>query len=369
MHVIIHYAEIGTKGSNRPFFERKLAENIQHLAGISVERRFGRLVAEAKRTKKIEGALSSVPGIANFSFAESCKSDVKAMEKKLAGAAKRMKFRTFRITASRSDKSFPMNSMELNRKLAGVIWKMKKKVDLEEPEAEFFVEVGKERTFIYTEKIPGTGGVPVGTAGKAVCLISGGIDSPVSAFRMMKRGCRIVFVHFYTQKDGKKIADIVKVLKKFQGRSKIYFIPFRDAQNEIIVLVPDRYRMILYRRMMLRIAEEILERERAKAFVTGDSLSQVASQTMHNLRCIYTASTYPVLAPLIGMDKQEIVDEAKRIGTYEASIRKYHDCCAFMVAKHPETRASLADVEDIEKKIDIDSLVSRALKRKEVVKV
>lgn len=369
MNAIIHYAEIGTKGDNRAFFERKLAENIKQLAGISVERRFGRLVAEAKKTKKLEEALSCIPGIANFSFAESCRSDIKSMEKKLSAAATKMKFRTFRITASRSDKSFPLNSMELNRKLAGVIWKMKKKVDLENPEAEFFVEVGKERTFIYTEKIRGVGGMPVGSAGKAVCLISGGIDSPVAAFRMMKRGCKVIFVHFYTQKDEKKIADIAKKLKKFQGDSKIYFVPFRAAQNEIIVLSPDKYRMLIYRRVMLRIAERIMEKENAKAFVTGDSLSQVASQTMENLRCIYTASSWPVLAPLMGMDKQEIIDEAKRIGTYEASIKPYHDCCAFMVAKHPATHAPLHLVEDVERKLDVGSMTLKALKGKEIVKV
>lgn len=367
--VVIRYAEIGIKGGNRRFFERKLAENVKLLAGLSPEIRFGSLLARARPSRKLTAALSSIPGIANFSYAVSCRPDVKSIEKALVSEAKKLDFRTFRITASRSDKSFPMNSMELNRKLAGVVWKMRKKVDLKNPDAEFFVEVGTDTALVYGEKIKGMGGVPVGTAGKAVCMLSGGIDSPVAAVRMMKRGCKVIFMHFYTQKDRSKLTDIVKVLKKFQGPCKLYFIPFREAQNEIIVSCPDKYRMLLYRRVMLRISEKILLKENAKAFVTGDSLSQVASQTMQNLRCIYTASSYPVLAPLIGMDKQEIVDEAKRIGTYDASIRKYQDCCSFMVAKHPETRADLVAVEDIEKALDMDSLVSKAMKGKEVVKV
>ena len=366
---IIHYAEIGTKGANRAFFEKCLCENIRKLSGLQAERRFGSLVLKAGESAKLTRILSCIPGIANFSYATACKPTMKDMEKTLLAAAKKRKFRTFRITSSRSDKKFPLNSMELNQSLGGVIWKLKKKVDLHNPEAEFFVDVGKSHAFVYGEKIKGVGGMPVGSAGKAICLISGGIDSPVAAFRMMKRGCRIIFIHFYTQKDEKKITDIVKTTKKFQGNCRIYFVPFRDAQNEIIVSVPDKYRMIVYRRVMLRIAEKILLRENAKAFVTGDSLSQVASQTMHNLRCIYSASSYPVLAPLMGMDKQEIVDEAKRIGTYEVSIVKYHDCCSFMIAKHPATRASLPDVEDMEKKLDIESMVKKALKGKEVVRV
>ncbi|MDI6721869.1 MAG: tRNA uracil 4-sulfurtransferase ThiI, partial [Candidatus Aenigmarchaeota archaeon] len=351
-HIVVHYAEIGTKKGNRNFFEKSLAENIKKATNLSPERRFGRLVIESKRPEKLASILSCISGIANFSCSIVCKPDIKEIEKKLLSLAKKQKFRTFRITASRSDKSFPYTSMDLNKKLGGVVYKLKKKVDLKNPEKEFFIEIEKDRAFIYTEKMKGIGGLPVGTAGKAICLISGGIDSPVAAFRMMKRGCRVIFVHFYTQKDEKKITGIIKALKKFQIPCKIYFMPFRDAQNEIILLTPDKYRMIVYRRVMLRIAEKILLRENAKAFVTGDSLSQVASQTAENLRCIYTASTYPVLAPLIGMDKQEIVDEAKRIGTYQASIKPYHDCCSFMVAKHPATHAKLPVIEELEKKLD-----------------
>src|SRR3989344_4311716 len=315
---IIHYAEIGTKGANRAFFEKCLCENIRKLSGLQAERRFGSLVLKAGESAKLTRILSCIPGIANFSYATACKPTMKDMEKTLLKLAKKRKFRTFRITASRSDKKFPLNSMELNQSLGGGIWKLKKKVDLHNPETEFFVDVGKSDAFVYDEQ---------------------------------------------------KITDIVKTTKKLQGNCRIYFVPFRDAQNEIIVSVPDKYRMIVYRRVILRIAEKILLRENAKAFVTGDSLSQVASQTMHNLRCIYSASSYPVLAPLMGMDKQEIVDEAKRIGTYESSIVKYHDCCAFMVAKHPATRASLPDVEDMEKKLDIENMIKKALKGKEVVRV
>ena len=366
---IIHYAEIGTKGGNRAFFEKCLVNNINKMAGVDVERRFGRLVVMSKKSNKLTSILSSIPGIANFSYANSCKPKMKDIEKTLLKAAKGMKFKTFRITSSRSDKTFPLNSMELNKSLGGVVWKLKKKVDLHNPDAEFFVEVGSEKAFIYSEKIKGIGGMPVGSAGKAICLLSGGIDSPVAAFRMMKRGCTVILVHFYTQKDEKKIMNIARSLKKFQGTCRILFVPFRDAQNEIILSVPDSYRMIVYRRIMLKISEKILERENAKAFVTGDSLSQVASQTMQNLRCIYSSSRWPILAPLIGMDKQEIVDEARRIGTYESSIIKYHDCCSFMVAKHPQTRALLEDVEEMEKKLDIDSIIRKALRGKEVVRI
>lgn len=209
---------------------------------------------------------------------------------------------------------------------------------------------------------------------KLISLLSGGIDSPVAAYKMMKKGHEVIFIHFhnYTTTSGdvkNKIIDLIKVLSKHQKKTKLYLVPFQETQKEIIKVVPVRYRMIIYRRMMFKIGEKILEKEKAHAFLTGDSLGQVASQTLDNISVIFKATEKIIATPLIGEDKTEIIKTAREIGTYEISIRPYNDCCTFFVAKHPETRAELKTVEEFEKNLKIKKLIKNALKKAEIKEV
>ncbi len=224
-----------------------------------------------------------------------------------------------------------------------------------------------KRNFLYTKKFNGVGGLPTGSSGKVVSLLSGGIDSPVASFLMIKRGCNTIFVHFHnrtinSEQALSKIRKIVEVLTKFQGKSKLYVVPFERLQLEIIRNVPSKYRMIVYRRFMLKIANYIAERENAKAIVTGDNLGQVASQTIENLNTIYRISALPIFSPLIGLNKREIVDLAKKIGTYEYSILPYQDCCSFMISPHPVTRSDPKMIERFEEHIavSLDECVNQA---------
>ena len=379
-YVIIHYAEIALKGGNRSFFEGKLVENIKKALETqqydSVQRLYGRIIVKLDKKSnidKIKENLEQVPGIEYFSFALYSKLDIKSMEKVLLKLAKGLKkTTTFRITAKKSTDKIELTSMQINEKLGAlIVKKFGSKVKLKDPEQEFILEVANEGAFIYTDKIKGVSGLPVGVTGKLVSLISGGIDSPVAAFRMFKRGCTIAFVHFQNHTANKKIVKdkvqkLVQVLTKYQFNSKLYLVPFEALQKQIIANIPSKYRMIVYRRFMFRIAEQVLKREKAKGFVTGDSLAQVASQTLENLNVIYEATNYPILSPLIGSDKQEIINLAQKIGTYEISILPYSDCCSFLIAKHPETRAKIEEIKSLEKAFDIEKLVSEALSKAEI---
>ncbi|MBW2983509.1 tRNA 4-thiouridine(8) synthase ThiI [Candidatus Woesearchaeota archaeon] len=379
-YVIIHYAEIALKGGNRAFFEAKLVENIKQALKSqqhdSVKRLYGRIIIKLNKksnTEKIKEILEQVPGIEYFSFALYSELDINSMEKCLLKLAKDIKkTTTFRITAKKSTKKIKQTSIQINEKLgAAIVKKFGSKVKLKNPKLEFIVEITDDGAFIYTEKLKGVGGLPVGVTGKLVSLISGGIDSPVAAFKMFKRGCTIVFVHFHNYTANKKIVKdkvlkLVQVLTKYQFSSKLYLVPFEALQKEIIAAIPAKHRMIIYRRFMFRIAELVLKKEKAKGFVTGDSLAQVASQTLENLNVIYGSTTKPILAPLIGSDKQEIINLAEKIGTYEISILPYSDCCSFLVAKHPETRAKIEEIKSLEKAFNLKKLVAEALSKTEV---
>jgi len=358
-HIIVHYSEIGTKGQNRGFFEKKLVGNIKYSLkdlGIKQTRRErGRIIIELDKKhkeKKITEKLKCIPGIANFSFAISSSLDIEKMKKAIDKLI--VKKKTFKVEASRSNKSYKYTSPKINEILGAYVWKKTKmKGKMKNPEITFYAEIS-DKAFLYTNKIESVGGLPVGTAGKVVCLLSGGIDSPVAAYKMMTRGCDVIFVHFhnYTSRIEEKIEKIVKVLNKYQLRSKVYIVPFLPIQEDIIEKVPDKYRMIVYRRVMMNIAEKIMEKENAKAIITGDSLAQVASQTLENLAIIHSATSKPVLAPLIGKSKMNIISMSKQIGTYDLSIQPYRDCCAYMIAKHPATRARKEDIENYEADLD-----------------
>ncbi|MEM1578690.1 MAG: tRNA uracil 4-sulfurtransferase ThiI [Archaeoglobaceae archaeon] len=363
---IVHYGEIGVKGKNRDFFERKLVENISRFA--KAKRRYGYI--EVIYAENVEEKLKKVPGIRYFGVGYKTELEIDAIN---LAALKVLpeEFNTFRISASRRNKNFPMNSMEINRTVGSFIAeKTGKKVKLENPDVTIWIEIGNE-ALVYSQRYEGIGGLPVGVAGKVVASISGGIDSPVASFMAMRRGCEVVGVHFFnktlhSREVRKKIYALTEKLAEYQGFFKLYMVPFEEIQMEIIRIVPAKLRMIAYRRSMIRMANMIAEKEGAKAIVTGDNISQVASQTLDNLNVLYSASKLAVLPPLLGFDKEEIIAIARKIGTYEISILPYEDCCSLMVAKHPETRAKREIIEEFE---EFEEMEKNAVEKAEIFEI
>jgi len=291
------------------------------------------------------------------------------MQNKALEILKGKKFNTFKVSAQRSEKSFKLNSQQINEKIGEyIIDNLNKKVDLSNPDITIYIEVVEKYCFMYTEKKKSLAGLPVGVSGKAVSLISGGIDSPVASFLAMKRGLELTYLHFHSmpfsdQASIDKVKDIANLLNKFQGTSKMCLVPFADIQKEILIKTPQKLRVLLYRRMMIRIAEQIAIKEKCKSIVTGENLAQVASQTIENLTVIEKATDLIVLRPVLTNDKQEIIEKAKELDTYNISIIPHHDCCARFLPKHPETRANLKEVEDAESKLDIETLISQATQK------
>ncbi len=364
--IVVHYGEIATKGENRAFFERKLVEAIRRVSGGKAKRRYGRI--EVEYNDKVAERLAKIPGIRYYGVGYKTSLSLDEI-REAALKVLPESFETFKIDTSRSNKNFPLNSIEINRDIGEfVVKKTGRRVDLKTPDVTVWIEICDKEAYVYSKRVDGVGGLPVGVAGRVVALISGGIDSPVAAFMAMKRGCEVVAVHFFNQtmhspKVREKIKTLVQKLAEFQGEVRLYMVPFQDVQMEIIRKVPPKLRMVVYRRSMMRMANLIAEKEGCRGIVTGDSLSQVASQTLENLNVVYSASKIVVLPPLIGMDKEEIVNLARKIGTYEISILPYDDCCSFMIARHPETRARLEDVLRFE---DFGELEKRAVEGSEI---
>jgi thiamine biosynthesis protein ThiI len=375
-HVVIHYAEIATKKGNREFFEKALARNIKRkLPQEKLKRDYGRFLIELSGgydREKIIDALSKTFGIANFSFAAAADLDMNDITMKSLLLAKESDFRTFRVSTRRLNKSFPLTSMQVNEAVGTAVCVEGKSVSLTKPELEINIEIVGKKAYIYSDVIQGPGGLPVGVSGKVVSLISGGIDSPVAAWLAMKRGCKCIFIHFhnytlYSDSVKNKITRLVKVLSDYNGPTKLYIVPFAGIQQEIIKNVPSEVRMIAYRRAMLRIADQIRQETGGKAFVTGDSIAQVASQTLDNLDVIYSVVSKPIIAPLIGYDKKETIKLAERLRTYEISILPYSDCCSAFIAEHPSLRSTSEELAACEKNLNFGLLAKNAIEKAEVL--
>jgi thiamine biosynthesis protein ThiI len=369
--VVVHYHEISLKRGNRPLFLRHLARNLARAVAdvgpVSVRQRPGRIVLDLEGHPNPEVVLERarrVCGVASVLLGYRTSSTLDAMRSVIGALVEGRRFASFRITARRAFKTYPMSSVELNRALgAFVLERVSTRVDLEYPEVEIVVEVLPDETFIALDRRPGPGGLPVGASGTVAALLSGGIDSPVAAWRMMKRGCRVVFVHFHSvpylpATSQAKARALVERLTEWQYASRLHLVPFGEIQREVVLSVPGPARVVVYRRLMVRIAEAIARREGAPALVTGESLGQVASQTLENISAIDAVASGPVFRPLIGTDKIEITDEAKRLGTYETSIEPDADCCTLFVPKHPLTRMTIAQAEAAEARLDIPRLVA-----------
>jgi thiamine biosynthesis protein ThiI len=360
---------VALKKGNRSYFvgllKKNLASSVSDL-GLKEIRRLQAcllLVLDDNVDKEeIRRRIAAVFGVANFSFVERSSADIEILKSKILESLNGRQFNSFRIDAKRADKTFPLSSPEINREVgAAVKEKSGARVDLKNADLVVSVEILPGDAFFSFEKIPGPGGLPVSASGRVVSLISGGIDSPVASYRMMQRGCKLVFVHFHStpyldKTSQEKVYDLVKLLTRHQFSSRIYLVPFGEIQRQIVAAVPRPLRVVLYRRMMIRIADFIATREKATALATGESLAQVASQTLQNIAVIEKAANHVILRPLIGMDKQEIVDQAKRIGTFEVSIIPDQDCCQLFVPRHPATKAKLDEVEKAESGLDLPGL-------------
>ncbi len=304
-----------------------------------------------------------MPGISSFLFSIETEQNIEDIKQASLSLMKNTNPETFSVDCRRHNKGFKTNSNEINQIVGQLICdEYKFKVKLKNPEIALNIEICNTKAYIGTEKTQGVGGLPVGSAEKMISLLSGGIDSPVASYMMMKRGVKVTFIHFQnktqmTRSASKKVEKLVKQLSSIQGQSKLYIIPFEEIQKELIMKVPAKYRMIIYRRFMGRIAEAIARSERINVMITGDSLAQVASQTVPNLLAINDAVNLMVVSPLIGLNKNEIIKVSKQIDTYDISIEPYTDCCSFFIAKNPETKARMSEVEKIEANLDIDSLI------------
>ena len=381
VHVVVHYHEIALKGRNRPFFINRLVRNIERAtADLPVKRVVplpGRLLVElgdGAAWPRLRDRLSKVAGIANFSPTQRVELDIDSLSEKVVAAVSDRPFQSFRITTRRANKRFSLNSMEIDREVgARVKAATGARVNLTSPETIIYIEILPREALFYFEKLEGIHGVPVGTAGRVAALLSGGIDSPVAAYRMMKRGCRVDFIHFHSvpflsRASQQKVKEIIDVLTAYQYRSRLYLVAFGDLQRQIMLAAPAPLRVILYRRFMMRIATALARHRRARALVTGESLGQVASQTLDNIAVIETAAGLPVLRPLIGMDKSEITCQAREIGTYEISILPDQDCCQLFIPTHPATRSRLNEVQEAERRLEADPLVQTAVKDVEEVR-
>lgn len=372
--IIVHYAEIAIKGKNRPWFERLLIQNIaQQLRGMKciIKKVFGRILIEPPSLSEEEQAiyterLQHVFGISDFSFVESIPQNIEAIKKTVSQHIPKYPAQTVRVLTKRSNKQFPLTSVDINRQIGELlIEKHNKTIDLVDADQNIYIEIAEKYCFVYFEKIPGLGGLPIGSSGKVIVLLSGGIDSPVAAWYMMKRGCQPVYLHFHSHPytniaSQKKVERLIEVLAKYQPEPKAYFVPFIDIQKEIMKKTDKKYRVIMYRRYMVRIAELLARRENAKALVTGENLAQVASQTTENMAAIEDATSMLMLRPLVGFDKQEIINKAKDMGTYEISIEPHEDCCSLFIPKHPAIKSDIQTVREAEKGIS-EQLIKECL--------
>jgi len=368
--VLVRYHEIALKKGNRAYFTELLKRNllaaVKDLGAKEIRSLPARLLLTFKNevpAATLIERMSTEFGVANFSIVERTARDIDALRGRILESLNGGRFQSFRIETQRGDKTFPLTSPEINRQLgAAVQEKSGARVDLENAEFTVTVEILPRDAFFGFNKIAGAGGLPVGSSGRVAALISGGFDSPVAAYRMMQRGCRIIFVHFHSvpyqdKTSQEKVRQLVQLLTRHQFTSRLYMVPFGEIQRQIVAAVARPLRVVLYRRMMLRIGEAIARQEKAKALITGESLGQVASQTLDNMAVIQQAARLPILRPLVGMDKQEIIDQSRRIGTFEVSSVPDQDCCQLFVPKHPATKARFIDVEEDETKLDVKDLL------------
>ena len=384
-HVIVKTHELALKGKNRPWFMRRLAENLRlatESAGVGRvwqgQMMIGLSLDDESRWPEVRERVRDCFGVAKFFLAYEYPQDLaairEALREKLAGPSHnsgwggaQAPFRSFRIVTNRADKRFPMTSPEVNREVGRFVEELTgARVDLSNADFTIYLDIQSRGILLYFDETPAYGGLPVGASGRVAVMLSGGIDSPVAAWQMMKRGCPALYIHFHSyplvdRSSIEKAAELAQLLGRHQRQSELYLAPLSEIQKRVIVETPPSYRVLLYRRFMLRIAETLARRAGAKAIVTGESCGQVSSQTLDNIAVVDQAADMPVLRPLIGLNKEEIVAMARKIGTFPVSIQPDQDCCSLFVPKHPETRGRLAVVERLEAGLPVAAMVAESL--------
>jgi thiamine biosynthesis protein ThiI len=372
--IVVHYKELALKGRNRPWFVQLLVRNLRTaLAGLEIARVrsvMGRIEIElgaGTTWDSVRDRVRHVFGIANFSYAGRAPHDFGDLASAILTDLGGREVESFRVSARRSDKRFPFISPQIEREVGGRIkertgWR----VNLDQPALTVHIEMLPEHAFYFFAKEPGAGGLPTGTGGRLACLLSGGIDSPVAAYRMMRRGCSVLLVHFHSypilsRASQDKAREIAGLLTRYQLQSRLVLVPFGELQQQVLLAVPAELRVVIYRRLMLRIAERLARKWHARALVTGEVVGQVASQTIENLTAIAEASTLEILRPLVGMDKDEISAEAARIGTLPISNIPDQDCCQLFTPRHPATRVRREDVAAAEAALPIVEMVNAAI--------
>ena len=378
---LIRYGEIALKGKNRSFFERTLFNNLKSaLKGLDtrVFRMHGRFLVTgpAAEEEEITGRLSRVFGVVSVSNVTTAPLDLEAIKEKALELveSRPLPGDSFKVEARRSNKSFPLTSPELNRIIGAAILEThpRLKVDLHDPSFRVFIEVGSKEAYLYHDRVAGPGGLPVGVTGRALLLLSGGIDSPVAGWMAMKRGLSLEALHFHSfpftgQRSREKVIDLCRNLSLSGGKIRLHLVSVTDIQKEIHTRCPSELGIILLRRMMMRIAEELSRSRGLQALVTGESLGQVASQTLESMMVIDSVTSMLILRPLLGMDKHDIITLAEKTGTYEISIRPYEDCCTLFLPRHPATRPRKEKVVGAEAALDITGLTAAALDSVEAV--
>ena len=380
--ILIRYGELSTKGRNKNDFINRLRENVRYsfndLMPLKIRAERDRMFIEIENEEKMNVLMERLPevfGIQSFSPVASCEKDmeqIKALAIQIMELYKEQEI-TFKVEVRRTDKNFPLDSHAIQREIGGTVLRnyQNLSVNVKKPDVELRIEVRLDAVYMMAQVIPGAGGMPIGSNGKSLLMLSGGIDSPVAGYLMMKRGVRLEAIHFYSppytsQNSLKKVKDLANELTKFGAKIRLHIIPFTELQVLIKENVPENVTMTTTRRMMLRIADKVREEIDALAIVTGESLGQVASQTLESLTAINAVTSTPILRPLIASDKLDIIEIAERIGTYETSIQPYEDCCTIFTPASPKTKPKLEKVMHYESFTEFDEYIERAVRNREV---
>jgi thiamine biosynthesis protein ThiI len=377
--VVIRYGELALKGKNRKVFESQLQENIKlQMKGLNIKisRTFGRmyLYLNDEDFHVVAERLKRVFGISSFSPAIKAKLELEKIKEAALTAIQEVEPQphTFKVRVRRPNKTFPHSSNDMNQHLGAhiLIHTDHLKVDVHHPEVEVQVEIREEAAYIMCQRVEGAGGLPVGTSGKVMLMLSGGIDSPVAGYLALKRGVRFEGVHFHSypftsDRAKQKVIDLTKRLTTYGGHLKLHVVPFTHIQTEIRKHVPDEYSITVMRRIMLRITQGLAEKNKALGIATGENLGQVASQTLQSMHTINEVTSYPMIRPLITMDKLEIIKIAQEIGTYETSILPYEDCCTIFQPKSPKTKPSLKSAQRFEQRLNLEELIAEAIEQTE----
>ena len=372
-YIMIRYGEIGTKGKNKKQFISCLYNNIKNalkqFKEVRVYNKYDRLYVAMNGVEfeSIAKYLDMISGIASYSPVFFVETDAEKIKEAVKEIALENEFNTFKVSTNRAYKGFEIHSMDFNKVLAGIILRNKEvKVDIHNPDANFNVEIRQEGTYIFFKKYKGLGGYPLGIGGKAMALLSGGIDSPVACFMMMKRGVSLETIHFasfpYTSRAAEqKVYDLLDKLNVLQPSITLHIVPFTKLQEEIYKNVDESYAITIMRRMMVRISSRLAQKRNCLALVTGESVGQVASQTLNSMQVINDVTNMPIIRPVACFDKLEIMDVAKKIDTYEISIRPFEDCCTIFTPKNPVTKPNLEKALEFESKFDFESLIDEIM--------